>query len=380
MVYEPLEDSELLAQQVNILARGKVLDMGTGSGVQALSATKNKSVNSVLAVDIDKKAISHAKKHNSHKKIEYAQSDMFKNIKGQFDTIIFNPPYLPNDELAEPDVALDGGPKGWEVSKKFLDNASDYLADDGQILFLFSNQTKKNKVESIIAENGFEKKQLTKKTQFFETLYVYQLTKNQHLKTLNQKKVSNVMLFARGHRGLIYTGVYKNKKIAAKFHNPISKVDTITNEITQLTMLKKKNIGPKIVFSGKNYFVYWFIEGELIGEFLKNNNKTTNYQIIKKILEQLRTLDSLGLNKKELTNPYKHILITKKQEPVLIDFERSKKTVKPSNITQFTQYIIRMLVHDKKNIDVLRSLAKNYKSKPTAQNYKKLVATLAKVL
>ena len=60
MIYEPREDSYLLAQQVKKFAKGKVLDIGTGSGIQAETATKNGA--DVLAVDIDKECVNNALK------------------------------------------------------------------------------------------------------------------------------------------------------------------------------------------------------------------------------------------------------------------------------------------------------------------------------
>ena len=56
-MYSPQEDSYMLLEQLKKYAKGKVLDMGTGSGIQALEAAKKENVESVLAVDINKKVI-----------------------------------------------------------------------------------------------------------------------------------------------------------------------------------------------------------------------------------------------------------------------------------------------------------------------------------
>ena len=55
-IYEPAEDSYLLQKYVKELAIGRVLDMGTGSGIQAITALKNLQVRLVLAVDINPEA------------------------------------------------------------------------------------------------------------------------------------------------------------------------------------------------------------------------------------------------------------------------------------------------------------------------------------
>ena len=83
-VYEPREDSFLLQRIVKRLAKGFVLDMGTGSGIQALTAAKKKNVKKVLAVDINPKAIAYCKKNSQHKKITYCASDLFSKIRGNF--------------------------------------------------------------------------------------------------------------------------------------------------------------------------------------------------------------------------------------------------------------------------------------------------------
>ena len=67
-IYEPREDSTLLEYYVRQYAKGSVLDIGTGSAIQAIAAANNKDVNSVLAVDIQKSVIEHCKNNIKNKK------------------------------------------------------------------------------------------------------------------------------------------------------------------------------------------------------------------------------------------------------------------------------------------------------------------------
>ena len=175
-MYIAREDSFLLMGEVKKYAKGNVLDMGTGSAIQALAAAEKRDVDSVLAVDVDRKVVSELKKTIKDSKITIQYSDLFSKVKGKFDTIIFNPPYLPNDAEVE-DRALYGGKEGYELIKKFFKNVSKYLNKDGIILIVFSSFTGKEKVDDILIKSGFEFKELSHQHIFFEDLYVYLVQK-----------------------------------------------------------------------------------------------------------------------------------------------------------------------------------------------------------
>jgi len=338
MIYEPREDSYLLAKHVSAYAKGKVLDMGTGSGIQAKEAAK--TADSVLAADINPEAVKEA-----DGKITYVESNLFSNIDGKFDLIIFNPPYLPDDARVK-DVALDGGRHGYEVIERFLNNANDYLTNDGKILLLFSTLSKKDKVEEFIADNCQKSEQNDSHKLDFEELFVYLIEKNDLLKELEAKKVSKVMFLAKGHRGVIYTGQLDDQKITIKTESPKSQAtNRIEIEINFLKKLNPLGIGPRLLFSGDDYFAYEFVEGIRIEEFIEKNDKEAIIPVLKGIITQLQKLDELGINKEEMHHPYKHILVDKK--PVLIDFERAHFTERPQNITQFCQYLLQLRLGSK---------------------------------
>src|SRR3989344_9324321 len=91
--------------------------------------------------------------------------------------------------------------------------------------------------------------------------------------------------------------------------------------------------------------IYEFVEGKRIGECLDK-------KIAKKVLKQCRILDKLKINKKELVNPYKHILVNK-NKVVMIDFERCHKVKKGKNVTQFCEYLMRNKIVDRKKFTIL---------------------------
>ena len=157
MIYEPEEDSYLLEKYVKILAKGKVLDMGTGSGILAIAA-KNKC-KEIMAVDINPEAVALVQK----KGIKAIESDLFSEVEGKFDTIIFNPPYLPEDdrEDEESKKITTGGKNGNELIERFLKQAKNYLQKEGIILIVFSSLS--GDVNRLFKKYGYRQRLLESK-------------------------------------------------------------------------------------------------------------------------------------------------------------------------------------------------------------------------
>lgn len=175
MVYEPSDDSFLLEEQVKKLSKNKkFLDMGTGSGIQAIAAANSGAVK-VVAVDIDKEAVKEAKT----KGVYAIKSDLFQNVKGKFDVIVFNPPYLPFDEREDRQSAKEttGGKKGDELILRFLKQVKKHLEKNGKILLLISSLTPKEKIIKLLKQKKMSFKVLAKKNYFFESLEVLEISR-----------------------------------------------------------------------------------------------------------------------------------------------------------------------------------------------------------
>ena len=235
--------------------------------------------------------------------------------------------------------------------------------------------TKKEKIEEFIKNNLFDFEELEKMHIFFEDIYVYLLRKNEFLKKLEAKNISSVRYFTKGHRGLLFTGVYNNKKIAIKSKNPKSTAfGRIENEASWLKKLNRHGIGPKLLYSEKDYFMYNFIEGDFIINYIEKSNKNQIKKILKNILNQMYKLDKLKVDKEEMHHPLKHVLV-KNEKSYLIDFERAHYSQNPKNVTQFCQFIMNLeTALSKKRIIIeknkIMQLAKVYKNKPNNENFR----------
>ncbi|HLC90230.1 MAG TPA: HemK2/MTQ2 family protein methyltransferase [Candidatus Nanoarchaeia archaeon] len=390
-IYNPAEDSYLLKGCIEKFAEGRVLDMGTGSGILAFTALDHPYVSEVVAVDINPEAILQLKKEIKEKhlrRITALVSDLFSDVQGKFNVILFNPPYLPQDKGIE-DVALYGGKKGWEIAQKFFEHASHHLVQDGKILFLFSSLTGKEKIEDIIKSYLFQFQEIAKeKLPQFEELYVYMVEKSPLLRELEKKNVEQIRYFTHGKRGSIFRGEIDRSKLV-KTHFPGKKdiqqviikikreesdaIGRIANEVKWLTALNLYNIGPRLLFSGEGYFVTSFIEGMFIMEWIASHRSAEVKKVLHNVLQQCFVMDTKKVNKEEMHHPLKHIVVDPNNRPILLDFERCAHAEKPHNVTQFIEFICRMKKElEGKGISVpvveLRELSKQYKEEMTKEN------------
>ena len=179
MIYEPREDSFLIAEYVKRHCQNKnVLDVGTGSGILAETAIKN-GAKDALAVDINKEAVDYCRK----KGLKVIKSDLFENVAGKFDLIVFNPPYLPADEREDSESALTttGGEEGDEILIRFFSCVKSYLSKNGIVLVLISYLTPMKRILEIMRKKELGKKILGRKNIFMEKLEVWKV-KRQSLK------------------------------------------------------------------------------------------------------------------------------------------------------------------------------------------------------
>lgn len=175
-IYSPSEDSYFLSDTIKKQFKKnkdkslKILDMGSGTGVQAESCIKlGIDKKNIILADINKDSVSHCKSLG----FNAIQSNLFESIpkNNKFDIIIFNPPYLPIDKKEPKDsrLATTGGKHGSEIINRFLKQAKDFLANKGKIILLTSSLTKN------INWDGYKKELLAKKKLFFEELYVWEV-------------------------------------------------------------------------------------------------------------------------------------------------------------------------------------------------------------
>ncbi|SDF17258.1 release factor glutamine methyltransferase [Halorubrum xinjiangense] len=175
VVYQPAEDSGLLAEAAVAEAHGRVLEVGTGSGWVAERVATERDLD-VVGSDLNP----HAAREARERGVEAVVADLLSPFRADaFDAVCFNPPYLPTDPDNEwgdwMERALSGGESGRELIEPFLADVDRVLAPDGVVLLLVSSLTGYDEVLDLIDEAGFAADPVVEESFPFETLTVLAL-------------------------------------------------------------------------------------------------------------------------------------------------------------------------------------------------------------
>ena len=202
----PRQDTEILVEKAieilkndtlkknisekNSKNRKKILDIGVGSGIIGISVALEIKDSYVLGIDISEKALETSEKNKeilNVKNIKFLKSNLFENIEfKEFDMIISNPPYISFNEvgimsddtlLHEPSDALFAENDGLYFYYEICQNALDYLADSGYLLFEIGYK-QGNNVAEIMTSSGFKNVEVIKDLTGLDRVVVGQKIKN----------------------------------------------------------------------------------------------------------------------------------------------------------------------------------------------------------
>lgn len=147
----PRPETELLVEQsINTLSTTDApvfLEIGVGSGCVSISALYHLKNAKAVGVDISEKALlvaqANADKHQVEDRLSLRHVDLYDGLSGEFDLIVSNPPYVPQDHLAglqpevtkyEPHIALDGGVGGLAIIERIINGAPRFLKPRASLL------------------------------------------------------------------------------------------------------------------------------------------------------------------------------------------------------------------------------------------------------
>lgn len=171
-VYPPSEDTLLLLEAIDLRGASTFLEVGSGTGLVALHAARECDV---VATDVNPHAVALIRRNADANDLSLGvvRSDLVEGLRGTFDVIAFNPPYLPVVEGKEwLERSWSGGPDGNEVILIFLDQIGSLLSGDGVLYLLLSSH---NHRALRRARQLYDVTPVVRQSLFFEEIVVYRL-------------------------------------------------------------------------------------------------------------------------------------------------------------------------------------------------------------
>jgi release factor glutamine methyltransferase len=168
-VLSPRPETEHLVEAVLALEpRPKtILDIGTGSGILAVTLALEIPAAAITAVDLSPDALVIARQNaetlNAAQQIRFLKSDLFSALEQeQYDCIVSNPPYVASSEPLEPQVrdyeppaALYAGTDGLAIYRRLIPEAAHHLRMGGHLL-LEIGQGQREAIAQLLTESGYK--------------------------------------------------------------------------------------------------------------------------------------------------------------------------------------------------------------------------------
>lgn len=146
-VLDPRPETEVLIDAALALSFASVLDLGTGSGCILLTLLMERPEARGIGVDLSAPALDVAQRNQQRlapgANVEWRQGSWFDPVRGRFDLIVSNPPYIAADEMAglspevrdwEPQMALSPGGDGLQAYRVIAGSAPQYLTPGGWLM------------------------------------------------------------------------------------------------------------------------------------------------------------------------------------------------------------------------------------------------------
>ncbi len=156
-VYDPAEDSFLLAENTDIKLNEKVLEIGSGSGYVSIYLAKKNPSAEFFSIDLNYIASKTTliNSINNSVKLNITTGDLFDSLieKPFFDVILFNAPYLPVINNNKESIAWAGGHDGLEIIERYIKQLRFFLKKTGRSYLVVSNKTNIKKLFKLIKQN-----------------------------------------------------------------------------------------------------------------------------------------------------------------------------------------------------------------------------------
>lgn len=201
-------------------------------------------------------------------------------------------------------------------------------------------------------------------------------------------QVDGLKVLGKGCTAIVFAANTRYGLSAVKVLRADADRATLRYEAEYLKKVNRLKIGPRLYHAADEFLIMELLIGRRIGEYiqeLKGKGRTRRLRkVIRKILHQCFILDREKIAHCELSNPLKHIVVTSRDKPVILDFESATEKKKYSNLTSFTQSLFiggRLSPKVRRilgigNSDQIVNALREYKQNPDQETFNRVLTSL----
>jgi putative serine/threonine protein kinase len=192
----------------------------------------------------------------------------------------------------------------------------------------------------------------------------------------------NVPVVGKGFVGIVVKARLNRRTVALKIRRVDADRQGLQHEAEMLAKANSVDVGPKLVGVSTNFLLMQFIDGCLLPDWLERPIPKERVRgVLSKVLEQCWRLDAIGLDHGELSKAPKHLMINRRGEPFMVDFETASLNRRSSNVTSICQYLfisgaVSRLLAEKlgdKNKKTIVEALKLYKTGRNREDFEKVL-------
>jgi putative serine/threonine protein kinase len=181
-----------------------------------------------------------------------------------------------------------------------------------------------------------------------------------------EKEAFNLPVLGKGNVGIVTVACRNKEKMALKIRRVDASRIRMQREARMLRRANAMRVGPEFLNVSRDFLLMQFIDGILLPEWLEiYSRKDVLKKVLEEILKQCWRLDKAHLDHGELSRAPKHIIIDRRDMPVIVDFETASVNRRPANVTSICHFLF-----------LGSSVAKKVMEKMSIKNEKAIVEAL----
>ena len=154
----------------------------------------------------------------------------------------------------------------------------------------------------------------------------------------------NPSYHARGKSGGVWRVMKNGKSFAVKVeHSKSTRVRMLEKEARHLAMANEVGVGPKVVEYDKEagLLVMGFVEGTPLGDWIREcNDKRRMEKMLEALFAQANHLDAAGIDHGQLGGKLHNVLVDKRGNPVILDFEKASYVRRVHNASKLREVLL----------------------------------------